>query len=110
MALHHASSGEVIAIHPLGDQLEQAASVAYLKSEQLEIMRIVLGAGKSVPEHQVNGEMTLQCIEGEVEVLAHGTCRTLHPYEMVFLAANVPYALRAARNSSLLMTVAVEHE
>ncbi|RJG04904.1 hypothetical protein D3870_01670 [Noviherbaspirillum cavernae] len=107
MSLHHAVSGELIPIHPLGDKLAQTASTALLKSRQLEVMRLVLPAGKSVPVHQVPGELTMQCLEGRVELQAHGKTQQLHGGEMVFLTGNEPYALRAMENCSILMTVAL---
>jgi quercetin dioxygenase-like cupin family protein len=110
MSLPHASSGDVIAIPPLGEKLPHTVSTAFVKSSQLEVMRLVLHAGKSISEHCVNGEMTLQCIEGEIELSAHGGVQLLRPHELVFLAANVRYAMRAKADSSLLMTVVIINE
>ena len=67
MAQPHALSGQIVNVRPLGAQLRQASSTAILKAGQLEVMRIVLLAGKSMPEHMTRGEATVQCIEGEVE-------------------------------------------
>ena len=110
MSLPHIRSGEVISVHPLGDALKTTASTAFVKSSQLEIMRLVLTEGKSVPEHQVNGELTLQCIEGAVEVRMQAEVRLLRPGELLFLTCNVPYSLHALDDTSVLMTVVVEHE
>jgi quercetin dioxygenase-like cupin family protein len=105
MSLHHATSGELIRIEPLGDKLAQTPSMALVKSSQLEIMRMVLPMGKSVREHQVPGELTMQCLEGTIEVQSHGKTQQLHSGEMIFLAGNVPHALYAVENASLLVTV-----
>lgn len=109
MSIHHASSGELIQIPPLGDKLADTLSTALLKASQLEVIRRVLLAGKSVPEHQVQGEMTLFCLEGVVEVRLRDGTQTLHPNELIFLEGNVPYALHAAENASLLITVALKN-
>jgi quercetin dioxygenase-like cupin family protein len=105
MALHHASSGEIVSVFPLGDKLLESPSTALLKAHQLEVMHLVIPAGKSKPEHQVQGEFTLYCLEGAVELRAYGKTQTLHAGELVYLEGEVPYALHAVENSSLLMTV-----
>ena len=60
MAIHHASSGELIDIRPLKDSLKTMASKALFKSNHLEVSRTVLLAGQEMPSHQVPGEMTVQ--------------------------------------------------
>jgi quercetin dioxygenase-like cupin family protein len=105
MALHHVSSGELIDLHPLGSQLAASTSTALLKTSQLELMRLVLPAGKSVPEHQVPGEMTIQCLEGTVELAAHGRTQQLQAGQMVYLAGGVPHALTALADCSLLAMI-----
>lgn len=110
MSLHHATSGEVIDVRPLGDKLAQSASIALVKTATLEVMRLVLPANKSLPEHHVSGEITMLCIEGTVELQAHDKMQVLQAHQMVYLAGNVPYALRALENSSILMTVLRKQE
>ena len=56
MALPHAQPGQVVDVGPLGDALRDAKTIALFKSRDLEVMRIVLPAGKGLPPHRVNGE------------------------------------------------------
>jgi quercetin dioxygenase-like cupin family protein len=105
MSLHHAESGDLIDIRPLGSMLDQSTSSALFRTDQLEAMRLVLPVGKEIPEHQVNGDFTLQCIEGAVEMRVHGKSQAVRAGEMIFIAANEPYAIRALENASLLMTL-----
>ena len=105
MSLPHATSGDLINIAPLGDKFDAAVSHAFLKTEHIELMRLVLPAGKSMPEHWVEGEVTLQCLEGAFDLEAHGKRQTVQPGQMVYLAARVPHALHARENTSVLMTV-----
>lgn len=109
MSLHHAESGELIDIRPLGSMLAESTSSALFRTAQLEAMRLVLPTGKEIPEHTVNGDFTLQCLEGAVELRAHGRTQALRAGEMIFIAANVPYAMRATADASLLMTLARNH-
>jgi quercetin dioxygenase-like cupin family protein len=105
MALPHAQPGQPIDIAPLGPALQRSASHAILKTRALELMRLVLRRGESVPPHRVYGELTLLCLEGSVAVDAGGHSCELRNHQMVLLPARQDYALRALEDSSLLMTV-----
>ena len=105
MSLLHAASGEVISLQPLGDTLINALSTAIVRTPHLELIRTVLHAGRSVPEHKIDGELTLQCIEGELRVSAHGRKITLMPGHMLFLDGGVPHAVEAMKDSSALLTL-----
>ena len=53
MAIHHASSGELIDIRPLKDNLITTVTKTLFKSDHFEVSRMVILAGKGVPMHQV---------------------------------------------------------
>jgi quercetin dioxygenase-like cupin family protein len=106
MSLHHAASGEVINLLPLGPGLAEAASTALFKTDQLEAMRLVLAAGKEIPEHQLAGDFTLHCLEGRVELQVGARTEVLQPAQMIFVAADVTYSIKALEHASLLMTLA----
>ena len=105
MSLPHASSGDLIDLHPYRQRLQEATSTAIVRTEHLELIRTVLHAGKSVPEHAVSCEMTIQCIEGFFTVRAHGKDIPLRAGQMIFLAAHVPHALSATEDASALLTL-----
>lgn len=109
MSLPHAASGDVIDIRPLGNKLKDAISTALIKTEELELMRLVLPAGRSIPEHRVAGEMTLQCIEGIVEVHAHGKICILHAGHMLYLEGGQTYSMHAREDASLLHIILLKH-
>lgn len=108
MSLPHAESGQVINIRPLSGKLKESVSTALFKASELEVMRLVLEAGKEISEHSVAGEITIHCLEGTIELTAHGRAQTLGHGEMVYLAANEPYAIRAVDDASVLMTVSLK--
>jgi quercetin dioxygenase-like cupin family protein len=107
MSLPHAASGQVINIRPLSGKLKESVSTALFKASELEVMRLVLEAGKEIPEHKVTGEITIHCLEGAIELRAHGRTQPLRQGEMVYLNANEPYAIRALEDTSVLMTVSL---
>ncbi|MFN4360802.1 MAG: hypothetical protein ACK4F4_08780 [Hylemonella sp.] len=72
MAIPHATAGQIIDIQPLGTRLAYEKTVALFKAQDLEVMRLVLTAGKSLPPHKVAGEITIQCIEGVLAITSEG--------------------------------------
>jgi quercetin dioxygenase-like cupin family protein len=108
MATNHASSGEVIDLRPLGAPLSDAQSTTLLRDEQLKVMRLVMPTGKELHDHAVEGPITMQCLEGEIEVTAHGHCTTMRGGDLMYLASKVPHSLRATEDASVLVTIVVE--
>lgn len=105
MSLPHVTSGEVVDIRPLDEKLRDSPSVALLRTDHLEVMRLVLHKGKSFPPHHVDGECTIQCLEGVVELQAHGRQQTMRMHQIVYLAAGVEHALLALEDASVLVTI-----
>lgn len=105
MALPHATSGEVVDIGPLDDRLKESVSTALLRTDKLELMRLVLPAGKSMPEHHVEGECTIQCIEGEINLDVEGSVKPMRMGQIVYLAPRVRHALVALKDASVLVTI-----
>ena len=94
-------------MHPYADRLATQPTTALFKSEQLEVIRLVLRAGKSLPPHDVAGEITVHCLEGELEVTFNGRAERLAPGQMLFLARAVPHAVTAIEDASALVTIVV---
>ena len=105
MALPHAQSGQIVSVRPLGDRLPEAVTAAILKAGQLEVMRVVLPAGKSMKEHQTPGEATVQCLEGVVEFATEDENQQLHPGDFVHLAPRALHSLKAVEHASLLVKI-----
>jgi quercetin dioxygenase-like cupin family protein len=105
MAIHHASSGEVIDIRPLQGDLKSAITKALYKSDRLEVFRMILLAGAVMPAHRVVGEITVQCLEGRIEFRFDETTRTLRGGDLVCLAGGVDHGLKAVEDSSVLVTI-----
>ncbi len=109
MALPHASSGQVLDVRPLDERLASGKTVALFKSRDLEVMRLVLLAGKALPAHQVPGEVTLHCIEGRLHIELDDKSLTLQAGELVFLAGGVTHGVKALTDASALVTIALVH-
>jgi quercetin dioxygenase-like cupin family protein len=109
VSLHHLTSGEIISVRPLGGKLQDTPSIALLKTDSLEVMRLVIKAGKSLPEHHVTGEVTIYCLEGKVELAAHQKNQLMQPGDLVYLEPMQPYALVAQEDASVLVTILLHH-
>ncbi len=105
MAQTHARSGQVVSVLPLGDQLGSAKTTALLKAEQLEVIRVVLLAGKEMREHKTPGEITVQCIEGRIEFRTPDAVQVLAPGDFLHLVREEPHSLRAITDASALLTI-----
>ena len=106
MAIHHASSGEIIDLRPTA-ALDPAQSVTLMQDAHLKLMRLAIAAGKSLPEHAVEGPILMHCLAGVIEVAAHGARKPMRGGDLMYLAGGVRHALRAIEDCSLLVTIVV---
>lgn len=104
MALQHAASGDVIKVQD-GMDLSHFSSIALAKTDEQELIRMVLPKDKRVPEHHVPGEVTMLCLRGEVAVEAGGRSQVLQAGQMMYLNGGVGHALHALQDSLLLRTI-----
>ena len=105
MALPHASSGQIVDILSAEGKLPSAQSYALFKSAQLEVMRVVLPAGKAFPPHRVAGEITVQCLEGRIDFSVDGASQELRAGQLLHLAGGVLHGLVGLEDSSALVTI-----
>jgi quercetin dioxygenase-like cupin family protein len=105
MALKHSQPLEVIDLHAMDQAQGTAVSSSLLKTPHLQLMRVVLAAGQSLPEHHLPDEITVQCLSGEADVATPSrTCR-LVPGCLVMLPAAEPHCVQAHRDTVLLVTM-----
>jgi quercetin dioxygenase-like cupin family protein len=105
MALLHAASGERIPLQRNDDDIAHFTSVALAKTAHMELIRLVLPKDRVMPEHKVEGELTLLCLSGEIAFVAHGRTTILRPGEMLYLAGGEPHAIRANHDAVGLLTI-----
>ena len=103
MALAHTSSGHIVNLDAL--DVRATESCALLKADDIELMWLVLAAGKHTPAHAVSTSMTLQCLRGRVEVRLDTRITLLEAGEVMYLAGGLPHGLLALEDSRLLMTL-----
>jgi len=105
MALHHAKSGEIIDLRPLGPKLKDAKTAAIIKSDRFEAIRLIVLSGTEIPSHEVSGNIMLHCLEGRVTLgLAQSTIE-LNAGEWVYLDGGEAHSVKGIDDSSLLLTI-----
>lgn len=105
MALPHALSSEAVSLAPLGQRIAQTPTHAIIKAGQLEVIRVVLPAGEGLPLHETPGEVTVQCLEGEVQFTVGNRPQLLRAGDWIHLKPRAPHALHAVHDASLLLTI-----
>jgi quercetin dioxygenase-like cupin family protein len=100
---------DIVDVRPLATGFDEMRTTTLVKTKQLELIRLVLPAGKEIAEHQGAGEITVQCLEGRVEFTSNDVTRSLSAGELVYLEGASKHSLRALENSSLLLTIHLQH-
>lgn len=105
MALPHAHHLDVINVAPLGEKLAGSVSTSLIKTDRIQLLHIVLAAHQDQPQHHVDEECTIHCLEGEAEVVMPGGVRRLRAGTVVVLPAKEKHGLRARTDCALLVTL-----
>lgn len=105
MAQPHARPGEIVKLQPLGAALETEKTIAIVKSEEFEAVRLIVRAGSTIPPHKIAGALTLHCLEGRVTLDLAQKSLELSGGDWVYLLGDEVHSLRGLRDSSLLLTI-----
>jgi quercetin dioxygenase-like cupin family protein len=109
MSLPHAQALDVISVRPLDNALDTVQSSSLIRTARLQILHLVLPAHHDQPEHHIDDECTLHCLQGVVEVVMPGGTRRLGPGQLVLLPARQAFSLRARTDTAVLMTL-IQHD
>ena len=108
MALPHAQPLDVISVAPLGEELQGTVSTSLIKTQRMQLLHLVLGKHQDQPQHHVDNECTIHCLEGEVELVMGSGVRKLRAGNLVVLPAGQQHALRARADSAVLVTLLLD--
>ena len=109
MALPHAQLLDVINVAPLGDKLRDAVSTSLIKTDEIQLLHMVLPAHHNQPQHHVDHACTLHSLEGDVEVVMGSASRRLRAGNVIVLPAKQRHALRAREDSAVLVTLILDN-
>ena len=105
MAIPHAKPGEVVDVRPLGSSLASSQTATLFRAEQVEVIRLVVPAGKEIAVHKAKGEIVVQCLEGKVAFTAFGKTQNLEAGQLLYLPTGEPHTVKGIENASLLLTI-----
>jgi quercetin dioxygenase-like cupin family protein len=92
-------------VRPLRSALASAQTKNLFRAEQVEVIRLVVPAGKEIEEHKAKGEIAVQCLEGKVAFTAFGKTQTLEVGKLLYLPRGEPNTVKGVENASLLLTI-----
>ena len=105
MAIPHAKPGEIVDARPLGSALASSQTTTLVRAEQVEVIRLVVPAGKEISEHRAKGEIIVHCLEGKVAFTAFGKTQNLEVGKLLYLPTGEPHRVKGIENASLLLTI-----
>ncbi|MBK6321053.1 cupin domain-containing protein [Candidatus Aalborgicola defluviihabitans] len=109
MAIQHAVSGQPVGVMPIANTLGERQAVAIFKTNELEVMRLVLPKGKTMPAHKVAGDITVQCLDGSIRFVSDDSTQVLVAGEMLYLAGGVPHSLTGIEDALALVHIVLRH-
>lgn len=110
MAIPHAKPGDVVSVRPLADKLPQRLTTTLIKTNHIEVLRLVLPQGKRIPRHQVPGEVTVQCLEGAIRVRLEDRIVELRAGDLLYFDRHQVHDLEAIDASTALVTILLVRE
>lgn len=105
MAIPHAKPGEVVDVRPLGAALAATETRTLVKTTDIEVIRLVVPAGKEIASHRAKGEIVVQCLEGKVAFAAFGKTHYLEAGQLLYLPSGESHSVRGVEDGSLLLTI-----
>lgn len=105
MALPHANELDVIDLGLSKDDLAGAFSSSLIKTDELQLLYLVLPARQDQPEHWVDRSCTIHCLQGDVELRTPGGSRRLGPGQLVVVPGGQRHSLSARADSAVLVTL-----
>ncbi len=105
MATVHAGPGEIVNLETWASDLETDKTKVIVKTDQMELIRLVIPAGEGIATHKVPGPITVQCIKGSIEFEAMGSTQELHAGELLHLLPAEPHSFKALHDAVILLTI-----
>ena len=105
MATHHASPGEVVDLETWAEDVPHETSKAIVKTDDMELARLVIRAGQVYPNHNISSSIVVHCVRGEVEITVLGSTQTLETNQLMYLMPNEAHTVKAVVDSVVLLTI-----
>ena len=114
MALEHLLPGQTQALIPEGPLPTEFESRALFKGQDLEVIQLLMPEGRRMLDHRVDGEITLLCLKGCIQVISHEVGNEdprpkvrVAKGELLYLKRGEPHQLFAVVSSVVLLTISL---
>ena len=101
----HVEAGEVVNLETLKPGMSKDSSYALIKTNDMEVIRMVVPEGREVEEHSVKGEVSVQCLDGTVQFRVGEETKKLTVGSWLYMERNQPYSIYGETDSVLLVTI-----
>jgi quercetin dioxygenase-like cupin family protein len=105
LATHHASPGEIVDLNTWTKDLPNEHTKAVVKTDKMELIRLVIPIGKEIPTHKVSGLIIVHCIKGEIEFIAMNSKKKLMPGQLLYLMPHEAHSVKASEDSVVLLVI-----
>lgn len=105
MAIPHAFPGMPVDLLSDAESRAEPGSTALVKHESFEAVRLVIPKGQVLPHHQVDGAITIQCVEGRIEFTCGDRAHDMRAGHWLFLEGGERHSLSGVEDAVVLLTI-----
>lgn len=105
MRYGHVQSGDPINLQYLREELNVDASYALVKTNDMEVIRMALPHGKSVDQHVLDSELSVQCLKGEILFQINNKASALTQDDWLYLKGGQPFSYTVKSDAIILVTI-----
>ncbi len=100
-----AAPGDIVELRPFEPSPKTNQQIVLVKSQDVEIIQLVLQAGSTIPTYEAEGEIILQCLAGRISLHLLGKPHALKAGQLLYLSHNEPFSIQGLEDASVLVTI-----
>lgn len=105
MAIHHAGRAELVDLNEWPAELEESKSHVIIKTDFMEVARLVLDKGKTLARHSLPKPIVIHCLSGSIELETDRARQAISQGQLLYLEADDPHSLTGLKNAVVLLTI-----
>ena len=105
MTKPRAAPGQLVDLNRCATTADTNQEAVLVKTQDVEITRLFIPAGSTIPTYEAAGQIILHCLEGRISIVALGESRELSTGQLLYLALNEAFSIRGLEQASVLATV-----
>jgi len=100
-----ARPGDIVDVRALGAKLALTQTRTLLRASRVQVIRLIVPAGKEIETQKTKGETVVHCLEGCVAFTALGKTQNLEAGHLLYLPAGESHKVTGVKETSLLLTM-----